>query len=74
MADPAGHMSDPATTAFERWARAGLELIGIEPSDADLAVMAAIEEIYRPDMAALMEADLTNVEAERDLDLARAPE
>jgi hypothetical protein len=67
-------MTKPGATAFERWARAGLELIGIEATDADLAVMAAIDQIYRPDMEALMEADLTKVEPERNLDLSRAPE
>jgi len=60
--------------AFERWARAGLEMIGIEPSDGDLAVMVAVQEIYRPDMEALIAADLAKVAAERDEDLSRAPE
>jgi hypothetical protein len=60
--------------AFEGWVRSGLALIGIEPTDADLAVLAAVQEIYRPDMEALMAADLTKVAAERDEDLSRGPE
>jgi hypothetical protein len=66
--------AQPGEDAFERWARGGLEMIGIDASDADLAVMAALDSIFRPDMEALMEADLTEVEPERDVDLSRAPQ
>jgi hypothetical protein len=68
-------MTDAAAggDAFERWVRSGLELIGLEASEVDLAVITAVQEIYRPDMDALMAADLAKVAAERDEDLSRAP-
>jgi hypothetical protein len=62
-----------ASDAFARFARAGLARFGVEPSPEELAVMETVDRIYRPHFEALMEVDLSDVEAEADLDPARAP-
>lgn len=59
--------------AFERYARAGLELRGIDLDDVELAVMRAAQRFYEPEMTALEEADLTQVWPEPDLNPSRAP-
>jgi hypothetical protein len=59
--------------AFERHARAGLELAGIDVDDVELAVMRAADRVYGPKMRALLEADLRQVHVEPDLDPSRPP-
>jgi hypothetical protein len=59
--------------AFERFARAGLERLGIEPSDEDLAVIRVADSVYGPHIEALIEADLSGVEPEPETDLSRPP-
>jgi hypothetical protein len=58
---------------FERFARAGLDRLGLQASADELAVMRAADSIYRPHFEALIEADLEGVEAETDFDPSRAP-
>ena len=53
--------------------RAGLEYLGYELDDSELAVMRVADGVYGPQLRALVEADLTNVWAEPDLDPSRAP-
>ena len=59
--------------SFERYARAGLELAGIEVDELDLQIMEAANEVYGPAMRALEEADLRDVWPEPDLDPSRPP-
>jgi hypothetical protein len=59
--------------ALESYVRAGLELMGDEADDVDIAVIRAADAVYGPAMRALDEADLTHVMPEPDLDPARAP-
>jgi hypothetical protein len=59
--------------SFEQFARAGLELAGLEMDEVDLAVMRAADAAYGPGMRALDAADLSRVKTEPDLDPSRAP-
>ena len=59
--------------AFERYARAGLELANDPPDDTDIAILRAADAAYGPGMRALDEADLTHVPPEPDLDPSRPP-
>jgi hypothetical protein len=59
--------------SFEQFARAGVELAGIEIDDIDLAVMRAADASYGPALRALDAADLSEVRTEPDLDPGRPP-
>ena len=59
--------------ALERYLRAGMELIGEEVDDVDVAVVRAAEGVYGSALQALDEADLADVWPEPDLDPSRAP-
>ena len=59
--------------SFERYARSGLELAGVEVDELDLQIMEAANEVYGPAMRALEEADLRDVWPEPDLDPSRPP-
>jgi hypothetical protein len=59
--------------AFEQHVRAGLELVGVEVDDTDLAVMRAADAAYGPAMLALRRADLRDVWVEPAIDPGRPP-
>jgi hypothetical protein len=59
--------------AFDTFARAALERMGIEVDEVDLAVMRVAERVYGPDRDALLAADLSDVPREHDLDPSRPP-
>jgi hypothetical protein len=59
--------------AFEQHVRAGLELLGFELDESELAVMRVADGVYGPQLRALVQADLRDVWPEPDLDPARAP-
>jgi len=63
-----------ASHGFERFAGGGFELLGVEADPAELGVMAAVDSIYRPNIDALLDADLDGVDPEPDIDLSRPPE
>ena len=58
---------------FEQHVRAGLELLGYEVDEAELAVMRVADGVYGPQLRALVEADLRGVWQEPDPDPSRAP-
>jgi hypothetical protein len=58
---------------FEQFARAGLELAGLDVDDVDIAVMRAANAAYGPALEALDAADLSHVRTEPDLDPSRPP-
>jgi hypothetical protein len=58
---------------FDRFAAGGLELLGLEADEAERAVMAAVDAIYRPHVEALLAADLDDVDPEPRVDLSRGP-
>jgi hypothetical protein len=51
----------------------GLQRVGIEVDETELAVMAVAESIYRPRIQALLEADLDDVAPEPGIDLSQPP-
>lgn len=53
--------------------RAGLEVLGYEVDESEMAVMRVADGVYGPRLRALVEADLTRVWTEPDLDPSRAP-
>jgi hypothetical protein len=59
--------------SFEEFARAGMELAGLEIDETDLAVMRAAHAAYAPALRALDAAPLKQVAAEPDLDPGRPP-
>jgi hypothetical protein len=59
---------------FDRFAAGGLELLGLEADEAERAVMAAVDAIYRPHVEALLEADLDDIVPEPRIDLSKRPE
>jgi hypothetical protein len=53
---------------------AGLAALGIDADEVDLAVMAAVHEIFWPPILGLLSLDLSNVEPERNPNLSEAPQ
>jgi len=60
--------------AFERYLRAGMELLGETVDDADLAVARAADAVYGSSLRALDEADLADAWPEPNLDPSRPPD
>jgi hypothetical protein len=59
--------------AFERHVRAGLDQLGYDVDESELAVMRVADGVYGPQLRALVQADLRDVWPEPDLDPGRAP-
>ena len=59
--------------AFERHVRAGLDVLGHDVDESELAVMRVADGVYGPQLRALIAADLRDVWAEPDMDPSRAP-
>lgn len=59
--------------AFEQFARGGLAWLGHEADDTDVAIMRYIDEIFGPEMRALLSADMRGMWPESDFDPSRAP-
>jgi hypothetical protein len=53
--------------------RAGLELLGYDVDESELAVMRVADGVYGPQLDALRTADLRDVWTEPDMDPSRAP-
>ena len=60
-------------SATKRLVVAGLELLDLEASDDELAVIEVVDSIYRPLTDSLLEAELDGVEPEPGADLSRGP-
>ena len=63
-----------ASDPFESYIRVGLERLGFELDDTDLAVIQATDSIYGQQIDALMQADLAHIAREAAMDLSRPPE
>jgi hypothetical protein len=63
---------DPET-AFQSYMEGALETFGIEADEVERAVMRGVWQVYEEGMNRLIEADLSGVELEADLDLSRPP-
>jgi hypothetical protein len=59
--------------AFEQFARGGLGWLGLEADDSDVAIMRYIDEIYGPELRALMAVDMRGWWPENDFDPSRGP-
>jgi hypothetical protein len=59
--------------AFEQFARGGLEWMGLVADEVDLQIMRYIDEVFGPELRALMAEDMHGVWPETDLDPSRAP-
>jgi hypothetical protein len=58
---------------FEQFVRSGLARYGVEIDDTELRIIRTFERVYGPPRDALLSADLSDVEAELDLDPSRPP-
>jgi hypothetical protein len=58
---------------FHSFAIAGMERLGIEVDEAELAVMGVVDSVYRPHIDSLLEADLDALEPEPRIDLSGPP-
>lgn len=59
--------------AFEQFARGGLEWQGIPVDDTDIEIMRYIDQIFGPELRALMAVDMNGLWAEADFDPSRPP-
>jgi hypothetical protein len=59
--------------ATKRFVGAGLELLGLDASEAENAVIEVVAAVYRRPIEALLEAELDGVEPEPGADMSRAP-
>lgn len=58
---------------FQTFARTGLERLGIEVDDVELAVIEAADSLYRLHLDALLAAELDDIAPEPDIDLSEPP-
>jgi hypothetical protein len=59
--------------AFEQFARGGMQWMGLEADDVDVQIMRYIDDVFGPELRALMAEDMNGVWPETDLDPSRAP-
>jgi hypothetical protein len=57
----------------QRFVRAGLELLDLEAGEGEIAVIEAVDGLYRPVIERLLEAELDGVEPEAGTDMSRRP-
>jgi hypothetical protein len=56
-----------------RYARAGLELVGLQANESEMAVIEGADALYRPLIVALMDAELDDIEPEPGEDMSGPP-
>jgi hypothetical protein len=59
--------------AFEQFARGGLQGLGLDADDVDLQIMRYVDEIFGPELRALLAEDFNAKWPETDMDPSRAP-
>jgi hypothetical protein len=59
--------------SFEQFARGALEWQGMTLDDTDLMIMRYIDELFGPELRALLAVDMNGIWAEHDFDPSRAP-
>jgi hypothetical protein len=62
---------EPSGTS--RFVSAGLDLLQLDAGDDELAVIEAVDALYRPSLLALMAAELDGVEPEPGSDMSHGP-
>jgi hypothetical protein len=65
--------SGPSPTAFESFASAGFERLGLDADETMLAVISVVDSLYGPLIEALIASDLTDVSPEAGADMATPP-
>ena len=63
---------DPAA-ATRQYVTAGLAALGLKARDDELAVIEAVDAVYRPSIRALLDAELDLVEPEPGADMSGPP-
>jgi hypothetical protein len=59
--------------AFEQFVRGGMQWMGLAADDVDVQIMRYIDQVFGPELRALMTEDMNGVWPETDLDPSRAP-
>jgi hypothetical protein len=59
--------------AFEQFVRGGMQWMGLTADDVDVQIMRYIDQVFGPELRALMAEDMNGVWPETDLDPSRAP-
>lgn len=59
--------------ALQRFVGAGLELLDLEAGEAEIAVIEAVDGLYRPVIQRLLEAEFDGIEPEPGADMSRPP-
>jgi hypothetical protein len=59
--------------AFEQFARGGLEWQGLAADETDIEIMRFIDQLFGPELRALMAVDMHGLWPETDFDPSRAP-
>jgi hypothetical protein len=59
--------------AFEQFARGGLTWQGLSVDETEIEIMRFIDQIFGPELQALMAVDMNGLWAESDFDPSRAP-
>ena len=57
----------------ERFVRSGLELVDLEATEAEIAVIEAVDGLYRPLLDRLIEAELDGIDPEPGTDMSHGP-
>ena len=57
----------------ERFVRSGLELLDLEATEAEMAVIEAADGLYRPLLDGLIEAELDGIDPESGADMSQGP-
>jgi hypothetical protein len=61
------------TGTVGRFVHAGLELLDLDAGEQELAVIEAVDGLYRPVIESLLEAELDAVDPEPGTDLSQSP-
>ena len=59
--------------AFEQFVRGGLAQAGLDVTDTDVAIMRYVDQLFGPELGALLAIDMQGMWPEPDLDPGRAP-
>lgn len=59
--------------AGHRYVVAGLEALGVQAGEAEIAVIEAVDAIYRPPLEALLADGLDGVDSEPGADMSQPP-
>jgi hypothetical protein len=70
---PAEGPNEAGSSPAARFARIGLELIDLPAGDDELAVIEAVDGLYRPLIDALLEAELDGIPPEPGPDMSAPP-